>query len=97
MIKIKKTNDIISIRGHAEFAEPGKDIVCSAISTLTYTFIYSVEDLTEDKIEYDISDGIVIINIKDLTEASKLLLSSFLYGCRMVADNFPNNVQVSEH
>ena len=97
MIKVDKTNDLIIISGHAGYDEQGKDIICAGISTLVYTFIYSVEDLTDDEITYDINDGISIIKIKDLTKNSQILLSSFIYGCRLIADNYPDYVQVSEH
>ena len=32
------------VSGHAEYADPGMDIVCSAVSALTITVINSVEE-----------------------------------------------------
>lgn len=34
MIKIILTEDSIEISGHANYAEPGKDIVCASVSTI---------------------------------------------------------------
>ena len=34
--------------GHAEYAEPGEDIVCSAVSVLTLNTCNAIEALTED-------------------------------------------------
>lgn len=34
MITIKLTKDSISISGHANYAEPGNDIVCASVSTI---------------------------------------------------------------
>ncbi len=34
--------------GHAEYAEPGADIVCSAVSAIAITTVNAIESLTED-------------------------------------------------
>lgn len=47
-VKIKKVEDQIQqvmIMGHANYDEPGKDIVCSAVSALTIGAVNSVEKL----------------------------------------------------
>ncbi|MFR5337258.1 MAG: ribosomal-processing cysteine protease Prp, partial [Blautia producta] len=57
MIAVSVRKDKIQISGHANYAEEGKDIVCAGVTALTQTLVKSIEDLTEDKIEYDISPG----------------------------------------
>ena len=57
MIEVKRGTDRITIKGHAGYADAGNDIVCAAVSALAQTLIRSIEDLTETKIEYDISSG----------------------------------------
>ncbi|MDB8682165.1 ribosomal-processing cysteine protease Prp, partial [[Ruminococcus] gnavus] len=47
----------IEIFGHAGYADPGKDIVCAGVTALTQTLIQSIDDLTDDEIEYRISPG----------------------------------------
>ena len=51
MIEISKSGDRIFIEGHAEYAEPGKDIVCAAISMLPQVVAVSVEALAAAKIK----------------------------------------------
>ena len=53
MINVRAGPGKIKIAGHANYASPGKDIVCAAISTLTQTLKASVEELTEDKIKFE--------------------------------------------
>lgn len=84
----------ISIKGHAGYAEPGKDIVCAAISTLTQVFAASVEELTTDKLKCDMRDGNALIQYGNLTETAQTLLDSFFVGVQMIADEYPNNVQL---
>ena len=57
MIVINRRKDGFIITGHAGYAEPGKDIVCAAVSALVQAFIASVEELTQDKIEHDYRRG----------------------------------------
>ena len=94
MIDITVQPDKITVSGHAEYAEPGKDIVCAAISTLSQVFVASVEELTAAKIKTAQTSGYMEIVIEESTERAQVLLDSFLLGCRMIADGYPDNVRV---
>lgn len=94
MIGIKVRNNGLTVDGHAGYAEPGKDIVCAAVTALTQTLIKSIEELTDDEIEYRISPGRVDINHRNLSEKSKTLVDSFFIGICQVADEFPEYVRV---
>ena len=97
MIEINKRKDGLSIRGHANYAEIGKDIVCAAVSTLAQTLIYSIEELTADTISYDIKPGTVDIKHGNLSANAQLLMDSFFLGVQVIADNYPDNVRVTKH
>lgn len=94
MIKIDHSKAKITITGHAGYAPPGQDIVCAAISTLTQVFVASMEQLTTDNIKTVIEPGNAVIEHGNLTEEGKLLLDSFFVGIRMIADSYPNYVQL---
>jgi uncharacterized protein YsxB (DUF464 family) len=94
MITVTRLKDGITIAGHAGYAEPGKDIVCAGVSTLAQTLIQSVEELTTDKIEYDMQPGRVRIKFWSLSSESRTLVSSFFCGVQMIAEAYPNNVKV---
>ena len=93
MIDITVQPDRITVSGHAEYAEPGKDIVCAAISTLSQVFVASVEELTAAQIKTAQTGGYMEIVIEESTERAQVLLDSFLLGCRMIADQYPDNVR----
>ena len=97
MIDITISPDIITVKGHAQYAEKGKDIICSAVSALVVTFIQSLENLTMDKTEVThMEDGnIVIIEHKELSQRAVLLRSSFLIGVCGIAENYPDYVNVT--
>lgn len=96
MIKINQRATGISISGHAHYAEPGKDIVCAAVSSLAQTLIYSIEELTADKIKYVSKPGTVEIEHGDLSKDAQLLISAFFVGVQMIANEYPDNVRVHQ-
>lgn len=94
MIEVKQNNEGISIKGHAHYAEPGKDIVCAGVSTLAQNLVASILAFTEDEIQYDMQPGAVEIRYRDLSEAGQLLVDSFFVGITLIANNYPKNVQI---
>ena len=94
MIEITVTPDRITMKGHAGFAEKGKDIVCGAVSVLAHTFIHSLSKLCTEELGVRIASGNMEITYKDLSQRAQLLLSSFLIGVTDVADTYPDYVKV---
>ena len=94
MIAVNIRKDGIKVSGHANYAEGGKDIVCAGATALVQTLIKSIEDLTEDKIKYDISPGRADIKYGNLSEKAKTLRDSFFIGICMIADEFPENIRI---
>jgi uncharacterized protein YsxB (DUF464 family) len=97
LIVITHTSGKIDITGHANYAPIGQDIVCSAVSALTQVFIASVDKLTTDNLKCDIKAGKAVILYKNLTKDAQLLLSSFLFGLKLIAEQYPNNVKLTDH
>jgi len=94
LIEVRIRPERIEISGHAGYAEPGKDIVCAAVTALTQTLIQSIENLTDDKIECRISPGKAEIEYRNLSEKSKTLVDSFFIGICLIAEEFPEHVKV---
>lgn len=94
MIAVSVRKDEIKVSGHANYAEEGKDVVCAGVTALTQTLVKSIEDLAEDKIEYDIVPGRVDIKYGNLSEKSKTLVDSFFIGICMIVDEFPDHVKI---
>ncbi len=98
MIEIATEEAEIRVTGHAGFAPQGQDIVCAGISTLFQNLIWSIEELTSDKIEYGISPGYSWVrHNKDLSEEAILLIESFFIGVNSIADAYPECVAVFEY
>jgi uncharacterized protein YsxB (DUF464 family) len=94
LTEVTVRKDRITAEGHAGYAPVGQDIVCAGVTALTQTLVKSVRDLTDDKIEYNISPGRVDIKYGNLSEKAKTLVDSFFIGICMIADEFPENVRI---
>lgn len=94
MIEVKIRPDEITLFGHANYAVAGQDIVYAGATALVQTLIRSIEDLTEDKIEYSISPGWADIKYGNLSEKAKTLVDSFFVGICMIADEYPDCVRI---
>lgn len=94
MIEVTAQQDKICITGHAGYAPPGQDIVCAGVTALTQALVKSIEGLTSDNPDYTIAPGIFKLELKDLSEESKLLIDSFFIGVCSIADAYPDYVRI---
>lgn len=94
MIAVSVRKDGITVNGHANYAETGKDIVCAGVTALTQTLIRALEGLTKDEIEYEVSPGRADIHYGNLSEEGRLLVDSFFIGVCQIADEFPDHVRI---
>lgn len=101
MIKIKiiKENNnynSITINGHAMYADFGKDIVCSALSSIVTTSINSILALDKEGLKYEADSGkIIISDIKNEDNIIKLLKVLEKMLSELEAD-YPKNIQISK-
>ena len=94
LIEITHSEGCITVKGHADYAPIGQDIVCAGVSVLVQTLIQSMEEICTDEIQYDMQPGSVEIRYGELTVSAKTLLVSFFIGVQMIADEYPNNVRI---
>lgn len=88
MIVAKVTESGITVEGHAGYAEPGKDIVCAAVSVLTQNLIKSLDTFTNDLGDFAIEPGKINIAYKDLSEKGRLLVDSFFIGICQIQEAY---------
>jgi len=81
----------VEIKGHAGYAEDGKDIVCAGVSSLFYAFLnYATKK--KNLIDFRIKDGDSYIEA-DVPEDVVLLL---MVGFQAFEDNYPKHVQIEK-
>lgn len=91
MINISITANKVIIKGHSNYADSGKDIVCSGISTLFYAFYgYLTKRGALKAWKAYPGDSFIAFN-----KEGKEGLLMFTEGAKMVAENFPEFVKVN--
>ena len=99
MIKVKviKENSIykkISVLGHAMYDDYGKDIVCSAASSITTTTINGILTLNEGSLSYQVNkEGLIIENISS-DEITQKLLGNMVNLLEELEKQYPTNIEV---
>lgn len=94
MIEVSVRERELKVSGHAGYSAQGFDVVCAGVTALVQTLVKSIENLTEDKIEYELSPGRAEIRYGNLSEKSKTLVDSFFVGICLIASEFPDNVRI---
>lgn len=88
----------LTMEGHAGAAEKGKDIVCSAVSTLFYTLSYALAEngnAFEQVPEVEIRDGygrIQCVPKEEYAGMIQLIYWTVLIGLEKIAENNPKFV-----
>ena len=86
--------------GHAEFDDPGRDIVCSAVSAITQTTVLGIVEAAKVQagVSIDEEDGIhcIIDADTDDVQAEKvvLLLETMELGLRSIQQAYPKYLKI---
>ena len=96
-VKIEKENSSykkISILGHAMYDDYGKDIVCSAASSIATTSINGILTLNEGSLSYQVTkEGVIISNIAT-DETTQKLLENMVNLLKQLEEQYPTNIEV---
>ena len=100
MIKVKLTKNgdclnKITISGHANYNEFGKDIVCASVSSTVITTINILLSLDKDSISYDNTKGLIIDILKD-DDTTKKIINVLVSNLLELERAYPKNIQIKE-
>ena len=79
----------VDISGHAGYDKQGRDIVCAAVSILTYNLIRSLEALSSDGVYAEERQGYTAIIWNNLSEIGRILIDSFFLGICAIEREYP--------
>ncbi len=99
MIKVKVSSEgerlkNILITGHACYAEYGKDIVCSAVSSIVTTSVNAILSFDKNYISYEELKDKFSITIHLHNEIVDRLIGNMLNMLREVENNYPKNIKI---
>ncbi len=101
MIEIKYNAEAleVEIKGHAGYADMGKDIVCSAVSCLFYTLAETLEKSSDYLKGYTVNTEKGYIKAVPKPQYKAVIQRTFFTICTglsMIAEEYPKNVAFSK-
>lgn len=102
---LKKSNNIISIecKGHTGFARLGKDIVCSAVSSILGSCLLGLKEVVKINVEHKQNDkiGYFFVKIqenipKEKMEKAQVLLQTTILSLIEISESYKDFVTVNK-
>ena len=93
-VKVEKENEKVKkivIKGHAQYDDYGKDIVCASVSSILTTTVNAILKIDKDAISYD-EEGFAIEILKD-DETINKLINNMLDLFKELEDEYPKNIK----
>lgn len=94
MIKVEVTKDRISLLGHANFANYGKDIVCAAVSSVVITTIEAIAKFDKFTIDIKQTENKLEIIINKHNEICDKLIDNMLNLLNELVKKYPQNIKI---
>ncbi|MDE5629988.1 MAG: ribosomal-processing cysteine protease Prp [Bacilli bacterium] len=94
MIKVNINNRQITIKGHADYEEYGKDIVCASCSSIVITSINAALRFDKSSLKYEESDGKIHIEIFSNDEFVKIIIDNMLEMLNELALTYKKNIKI---
>ncbi len=98
MIKVIVEKDMakfrkVKILGHALYDDYGKDIVCSAASSIVTTTINGILLINKDSLSYMVSNKGMCISIKSDDTTTQLLIKNMINLLKELEKNYKDNIK----
>lgn len=97
-----KSGNIIkfTVKGHAEYAEYGSDIVCSAVSALAQTTIMGVTDVLNIDADYQADEGNIVLDIEKVSTSDmdecQVLMKTMKLGIKSIENSYGKYIKLVE-
>ena len=103
MIKVEVSKNQIKISGHSDYEEFGKDIVCSAASSIFITTVNAIMKINNDSIQYEHKEDInndnndySLINILKHNQVTDKLILNMIDLLKELSMKYPKDIIVKE-
>lgn len=88
----------VSLEGHSGYADAGEDIVCSAISVLSYAIFNGITEVLKYDIPYKLQDGYLYFEIPDSISKEdsrvKVLLDTFVLNLKDLEKQYKDYIKL---
>lgn len=96
-VKIEKENGYyksVSVLGHAMYDDYGKDIVCSAVSSIVITTVNAILSLDKESISYVVSKKGLNIKILKQKRVTNVLIHNMIRMLKELEKKYQENIKI---
>ena len=101
MISVRITSkhnkvDSLEIKGHANSAEYGKDLVCAGVSAISVGGLNALASLKDKNIELKMSGGHILIRNASSNEEAQIILNTIIIQLQTVKEIQKDYIKIIE-
>ena len=94
MIKVLIKEKSITLKGHANFADYGKDIVCASCSSIIATSVNDMMTISKESISYKDDGKEMVVEILDDNQLVIKLFNNLKELLVSLSDDYPKNIKI---
>lgn len=94
MIKVNISSNKITISGHANFNDYGKDIVCAAVSSIVTASVNDMYVVNPKALSYNDDGDTITIEIIENDDLINKLLNNLTELLTNLSEDYPKNIKV---
>ena len=93
---INKKDEIVGfeMRGHANYDEYGKDLVCSAVTIIAYSCVNTLDKYTDDT-EFSDDEVVMSLEINNPNRDTDIIFDYFKTGIETLLGNYSSYVKLN--
>jgi uncharacterized protein YsxB (DUF464 family) len=84
------------VKGHANYDEYGKDIVCAGVSAISVGGLNALASLKDKNIELKMSDGHILIRNASSNEEAQIILNTIIIQLQTVKEIQKDYIKIIE-
>ncbi len=82
------------IRGHADFADIGEDIVCASVSSAAYMAVNTVTEIIGANADASADSGAMSLKIYESCERTETVLKGLELHLTELSKQYPDNIKI---
>jgi uncharacterized protein YsxB (DUF464 family) len=94
MIKVKVTKKCISVLGHADYDDYGKDIVCASVSSIVLCSVEAIANFDTNAIDIKQSNDKLYIIINKEDNITQKLVNNMLNCLKELEKKYQKNIKI---
>lgn len=98
MITVTINKKEVRLKGHAGYAPIREDIVCAGVTALYQTTVEYITEVMKEPLtvkEVEQTNEYALLT-KDLSDDAKVLVGAFLYGLKLIEEEFPDHITIEQ-